>query len=228
MGLDWLSKGKVIRSVAKIRKVMGDDDATNYDNWDQVIDQLGGATLGFSGEKTNDWQRVRDFVNNGGAAILAVDYGVYRRSMQNKSGSLTFNGYHAILFAGSRVRNGTRHWRSFDSLLDGRYRGSPNGPVWVPQSKVRAASEAALGTFAVLLHRDPSVGGIEPGDLLPSGGVSLADVLSDLNDVYTEDPSPGLARSIDDLEALLGITGNPEADVTTAVEAGVRVATQER
>lgn len=232
--IDWLSKGSVSVSVKQIRAIMGDQDATNYTQWDEVIDRLGGKTLGFSGERTNDWQRTKDHIRADGAAIIAVDYGKYRRSMPNKSGSLTFDDYHAILFVNDRKANGGTETRSFDSLLDGRYRGCPNGPVWVPFYKVRAAAELVGkqetgkdSVYAVLLHRDPSVAGTEPGDLLPEAGTTLSDVLSDMRDVATMMESgpakASLGSTIETFEDLIGVTGNPEADSTTPVEAGVKV-----
>ena len=227
MALDWLSKGKVIRSVKRIRELgkMG-NGPTNYNEWDTVIDTLGGKYLGFSGEQTNNIERAKDHMNSGGAVIWAVDYGDFRKRMQAKAGSLTFNGYHAILTVGSRNNDGVRQWRSFDSLLDGRYRGCPNGPVWVPQWKFIKSVEAVGQVYAVLLHRDSSISPIEPGDLLPGTGVNLADVLSELNDLYGYEPSVALSHIIDDLETLLGVTGNPEADASSYVISGVKVGSE--
>jgi len=222
MGLDWLSKGEVIRSVKVIRDLGGmGDGATNYYEWDKVIDILGGSTLGFSGEKTNDWQRTVDHLKAGGAVIYAVDYGQYRKSMQSKSGSLTFDGAHAILMIGQRVKNGVKQTRSFDSLLDGRYAGCPNGPVWVPQWKVKQSVQALGAVYALLLHRDPNVDNNDPGDLLPNPGVSLSDILSELSDIQDSNPMPELEEVITDLETILGITRNPEADVSSSVEPGI-------
>ena len=43
MGVDWLSKGAVVPSVRAIRTIMDDDDATNYEQWDEVFDRLTAA-----------------------------------------------------------------------------------------------------------------------------------------------------------------------------------------
>lgn len=228
MGLDWLSKGSVIRSVAKIRELGGmGSGPTNYFEWDEVIDKLGGRTEGFSGEKSNSWDRAAGHMNDGGAIIVAVDYGEYRSRMQSKSGSLTFDGAHAILFAGSRSVKGQQQWRSFDSLLDGRYRGCPNGPVWVPQWKVRKAMEALGAVFTLLLHRDPGVEDNEPGDLLPAGGITLSDILSDLIDISSSCDDRAAKQELDvtisGMAKLLGVIANPEADASTRVSAGISV-----
>lgn len=225
MLLDWLSKGQVLRSIPRIRELMDQETGTtNYYDWDEAVDTLGGLTLGFAGEKVNDWQRVKDHVNQNKGAVVAVNYGEWRRRMPAKSGSKTFSGGHAILFAGSRLRNGVREWRSFDSLLDGRYQGCPLGPVWVPQWQVKhtMAGFSDFGkVFALLGHRDSRVEGTEPGDLLPEAGITLADILGDLYEVQAGLQHEGLTDVIDDLEQLVGIGSNPEATERTLVLTGV-------
>lgn len=213
MGLDWLSKGNVIRGVAKIREIGGmGNGPTNYYEWDTVIDELGGKTEGFKGVKTNSWDEVKEHLMNDGAAILAVDYGAYRSSMQAKSGSLTFNGYHAILFIGHRRRSGQNQTRSFDSLLDGRYQGCPSGPVWVPFWKVRSAAEVvgrkegATGSiFAVNLYRDAAVAPIDPGDIIvPPDAPSILDVITDIRQLG-EDKGVAIDEIVEDLIKVVGI-----------------------
>lgn len=227
MALNWLSKGKVNRSVVQIRKIMGDQDETNYGDWDRVIDELGGRTEGFSGERTNSWTRTRDHMNSGGAVIVAIHYGTHRRLMQSKSGSLTFTGGHAAMYVGSRTRNDQRQWRSYDSLLDGRYKGCPNGPVWVPQWKVKKAMEGMGAFYSLLLHRDPNVEPTEPGDLLPNAGVNLSDLLSELIDIEQMSTEANVRRelrqSVEGLSAILGVVANPEADANTKVKSGIKV-----
>jgi len=237
MGLDALTEGRVIRSVPTIRDIGGmGDGPTNYYEWDEVFDELGGRTLGFSGQKSNDWDAAKAHLRNDGWVILAVDYGVYRRSMQAKSGSLTFDGYHAILFGGDRKPDNVRLTRSFDSLLDGRYRGCPDGPVWVPHWKVRGAATKVGdreglpgGIFAVLLQPDAVV---EPGDPgaplpVPPAFLSLPDILSDLSEVVGMTSEPDVqdrvGQTVDSLRLLLGLQGNPEADAATPVAAGINV-----
>lgn len=220
MALDWISKGKVIRSVKFIREVgaMG-NGPTNFDEWDTVIDKLGGRTLGFRGVKTNDWNAIRKHLVKGGAAILAVNYGRYRSMAQSKSGSLTFNGNHAILFVNARKRGNRTQTRSFDSLLDGRYQGCPNGPVWIELNVVRRSAEAVGSVFGVLLVRDDSP---DPGvDEPPEGGdaSTLIDVITDLHSINQGE----LDEAIEDLEAIIGATVVSEADKDTPVVSGINV-----
>lgn len=230
MGLDWVSMGEVQRSVSTIREIGGMGvGPTNYYEWDTVIDELGGKTLGFAGVKTNSWDDVKGHLNNEGASIVAVDYGVYRSSMQSKSGSLTFNGYHAILFIGKRRRSDTNQTRSFDSLLDGRYRGCPNGPVWVPFWKVRAAAEtvgrkegAGNSVFAVNLFRDADVAPTDPGDIIvPPDAPSILDVITDIGQLG-EDMKVPVDDIIDDLMKVVGIQpgGDLEGDF---IASGIKV-----
>lgn len=228
MGIDAVSGGKVIRSVPAIRKVMGDQGQTNYAQWDAYIDQLGGKTLGFGAVKTNAIEVVKGNLAGGGFSIVAVDYGKYRRSMQSKAGSLTFDGFHAILFGGWRKRDGVRQVRSFDSLLDGRYQGCPQGPVWVPFAKVMKSMEsvglAEVGSptsFAVNLYRDAKIAPIDLGDVLPGNDApsTLIDVLSDLYALG----KPGLADTIDDIERIIGITAKTDSDAGTVVLSGIKI-----
>ncbi len=237
MGLDALSEGDVQRSIPTIRTIgqMG-DGPTNYTEWDRVIDVLGGRTEGFSGEKTNDWDLANQHLLNDGFIILATDYGQRRRLSASKVGSLTFSGFHSELIGGARQRKGGKQSRTFDSLLDGRYRGCPDGPVWVSKWEFRSSAEVVGtkvktgGIFAVLLHPDKV---IEPGDPgapleVPAGFQTLPDILSDLMDLAMDDDLPTDARqqaalSVDSLRILLGLRGNPEADEKTPVASGINV-----
>lgn len=230
MGLDWLSKGEVLKSVAQIREIGGmGSGPTNYYEWDRVIDDLGGKTLGFKGVKTNSFDDVKGHLMSDGASIIAVDYGVYRSSMQAKAGSLTFNGYHAILFVNRRRRGGTNETRSFDSLLDGRYQGCPNGPVWVPFWKVRKAAEAVgqkegagNSIFAVNLFRDADVAPVDPGDVIvPPDAPSILDVITDIGQLG-QDMNVPVDEIIADLMKVVGIMpgGDLEGDY---IASGIKV-----
>jgi len=236
MGLDAITEGKVVPSVPRIRELGGmGDGPTNYHEWDEVVDELGGRQLGFSGQRTNSWSEWNDHVVNGGWAIAAVHYGRMRKLLPGKTGSLSFTGYHAILFGGLRRLAGGNQVRSFDSLLDGRYRGCPDGPVWVPKWKVREAAEVVGtkegtgGIFGLLLHPDTV---LEPGDPgaplpVPPEFDTLPDILSDLVELAATSTDPLQARqlglSVDALRLLLGVQGNPEADDATPVAAGIAV-----
>lgn len=237
MLLDALSEGDVTRNVSTIRAVgqMG-DGPTNYYEWDRVLDVLGGRTEGFSGEKVNDWDAVKQHLRNGGWVGIAVHYGTLRSIMPAKVGSLTFNGYHAIALGGDKKSGDTRMTRSFDSLLDGRYLGCPDGPVWVPHWKVRKAAEAVGnregipgGVFAVLGHPDKVIEPTDPGAPLdvPAGFSTLPDILSDLAEVVgmtsEADVQDRVIDTIDSLRLLLGLQGNPEADADTPVDSGISV-----
>lgn len=225
MAIDWLSKGKIVPNIDRISEVMGDDEGgTTFQGWDQAIDVLGGRTLGFRGQTTIDWSAVRHHLKNDGAAIVAVDYGVYRRRAPAKVGSLTFSGYHAILFVNTRRRRNTTQTRSFDSLLDGRYRGCPNGPVWVNLNDVRVSAEAVglqergnKTVYAVLLHRDADIGGEDIED--EPDGDTLIDIISDL---YAENGGE-ITPAIEALERLIGATVVSDADEDTPVVSGIKL-----
>lgn len=234
MGLDWLTKGALRMSIAKIREAMDDQDQTNYQQWDALIDTLGGLTYGFRGVKTNRFADVRDHLAAQGAVMWTSDYAKERKLMQGKCGSLTFGGYHAELLAGLRQRDGSNETLKLDPLNDGRYKGCPNGKVWVPLWKARESGfsvgqkEAGQDkVYAVLLFRDTTVAPVEPGDLLPESGMSLSDIYAETVEIVAEMPDcpqkAELDTLADDLATIIGITANPEADETTPVESGIIV-----
>ena len=223
-GLYWLSKGKYAPGVSHIRDVgsMG-ISTTNYAEWDVVIDKLGGLKGGWKGVKTNSLPDFRKHILKGGAAIAAVDYGWYRRAMPAKSGSKTFDGYHAITFVESFTKNGKPFTTSTDSLLDGRYQGCPNGPVGVPLNKVSTAMEKVGNTYAVLLYRDANVAPIEEGELLEGATpTSLADVLSDLYTVLLGTNNSVLRGAIEELETIMGFSYDPQAGFER-IESGIYI-----
>ena len=222
-GLYWLSKGKFAPGVSRIREVgnMG-DGPTNYAEWDVVIDTLGGEKGGWTGVKTNSLSDFRKHLLGGGAAIAAVNYGWYRQVMPAKSGSKTFNGNHGITFVGSFKKQGKAFTTSTDSLLDGRYKGCPSGPVSVSLSKVGTAMEKVGGIYAVLLFRDAKVAPIENGQPLGEGPTSLADVLSDLYTALDETDNETLRNAIDEYESILGFTYDPVAGFER-LESGVYI-----
>ena len=224
MAIDDASRGKLVPGVARIRKAMDDQDTTNAGDWEVAIDTLG-APHEVRAVQTDVPRKVEEHLKAGMGAILAVDYGKLRQLAPRKTGSETFAGYHAIFVKGWKKGDQVR---SFDALLDGRYKGCPDGPVWLPWRKLRTSAlevgrrEAqADRIYAVLVYPRDKVGGIEiPPDEEP---MSLTDILSDLYELRDEAPNTALAisRLIAGLEAIIG-TGNPEADQDTQVSEGVR------
>lgn len=221
-GLFWLTKGQFSSTVAKVREIasMG-DGPTNYLEWDFAIDALAGKHVGGVGVKTNSLTEFGQHLKNGGAAMAAVDYGWYRRAMPAKAGSKTFDGYHAITFIEAFNKRGTNFTTSTDSLLDGRYKGCPNGPVNVPLHKVKTAMEKVGGIYAVLLYRDAAIAPVEKGELLEDYETSsLADILSDLYELQSESPSQALEDIITAYELQLGFAYDPGAGFER-IESGI-------
>lgn len=222
--IDWLTKGKFVPGVKKIRNVMNDKDATNYTQWDTAIDTL---TAGYdaSATLTNSPAAITKHIKNGGAVILAIHYGIWDKIARSLSGSHTFKGYHAVFYVGWKKK--VLKTRSYDSLYDGRFLGCPKGPRWVKLFKVmKAAKAVGSGTsvYGVLLHRKADVEGPEDGGLATGG--TLIDVLVDMYEAREESKNAStikqLTAMIEMMESLVGVKqSNPEADEGTEVRSGL-------
>lgn len=231
--ITWAARDAIEPGERQIRKRMGKPAGpTNPQDWRRAVEsfdtpkELGGKyeRLTCSIVEGGAWTPVQQHLNAGKAVIVAVHYGVYRRSMPRKSGSLSFDGLHAIAF---RPTTADSRIQSFDSLLDGRYPGCPRGPVLVPTENVRlaaiAAGKKAIGrpsVFALLMDRATRLGG---GVVLPDPDepVSLSSVLADLWELEDAKPDPRLSRIILDLASLIGPYAG-EADPDTEPEEGAK------
>lgn len=214
MAIDKATRGAKAPPVKVLRARMGKTGVvpTNVADWERAITsydtaaELGGEFERLTGTPlvAGESARVANHLRKGHGAIVAVDYGRYRQLMPHKAGSTSFSGYHAILFTG--LANGRT--KSWDSLLDGRYRGCPNGPVLVPWDKVREAAQLVgkqeAGTpsvFAYLVNPATSLGGgvvPDPPDAQPT----LASVIAELYELL--EAGHPVAGVIDDLEAIVG------------------------
>ena len=169
------------------------------------------------------WDEVERHLEAGGMVGLAVDYGVYRRRARAKAGSRSFDGFHAIPIKGIDKAKGKRparplRTRSFDPLLDGRYRGCPDGPVMVDLVTVRDAAlrvglsaKGRPSVYALLMDRAVKVvSGVDTArskadkpdadKLEVEEPLSLASILVELMELDL----PDLSGPIADLEALIG------------------------
>ena len=232
--VDWATRGVKQLGVKSARRRMGLSATrpvtTDPQQWARAIRsydtpaELGGRyeRLTCSLVDWGDWSVVTQHLSSKLAAILVVDYGVLRRLAPRKTGSLSFDGLHAIFVkAGSATLT-----HDYDSLLDGRYSGCPRGPVDMPLDKLRRASEAvgsALGhpgkVLALLGDRATVLGsGVEP--LEEDDAPTLTGLLADLVELQDELADIRLQAAIDDLSAILGpYTG--EADPADDAIAGV-------
>jgi hypothetical protein len=219
MVIDWATRGVKVPPVKVLRGRMGKLDAvpTNPTDWERAITSYDTSTelegryerLTCRVVKAGDVAEVREHLAQGKAAIVALDYGVLRKAVPNRTGSESFDGGHAILLTGMR-HNAVTSW---DSLLDGRYRGCPDGPVRIGFGPLKRAMLAlgvglgSTGVYACLVERATKLGGgvvIPPDDddELPT----LAGIMADLRDARDslEEPPDTLLDAIDDLAALIG------------------------
>lgn len=220
MVIDWATRGQKVPSVKAIRKRMGLSPiaakATNPLDWDKAIKsydtpaELAGKYERLTGTPilAGQWETIVDHLDDGKMVILAVDYGVLRRIARRKTGSPSFSGLHAIPFKGKDTKGRTI---DYDPLFDGRYQGCPDGPVKIPLSKVREASEAVGKSlvnrpvvYGYLMDRATKLG---DGVVIPEpeDPVTLTSILADLRELLDEvGPDGKLSEIIEDLESLIG------------------------
>jgi len=216
MAIDWATHGLKVPPVKVLRTRMGKTDVvpTNPGDWYTAITsydtapELGGQYERLTASKLEaaEPSLILSHLRRHKAAVVAVDYGLYRRLLPRKSGSESFDGLHGILFTGYKDGMVT----SWDSLLDGRYAGCPDGPVRVPWADARDAAMKAGATvghpgkvYAVLVNPATKLGGgviLPPVDEPPS----LTSILADLRALNDDLQLADLSDSIADLESLIG------------------------
>lgn len=223
--ISWSTRGKVRPNVRKTRKRMGDLTGwTDPTEWERAIASFDTPAeladrfefIPVERDSGGPWSKAWKHLEAGGMALLAVDYGVYRRSMPRRSGSKSFDGYHAIAFR----LDGKGRLISYDSLLDGRYPGCPKGPVSVSPSKVRRAAEQVgkkeLGrssVYMVLVDRAVKLGGVVPGPPDDDEAPTLASVYADLHEALDATDSGPVRKLITSaIEALEEVIGPYQGD----------------
>ena len=232
MAIDNATKGDKVPTVKRIREVGGmGTGPTNYYEWDVAVDKLG-ASQDVAGAKTNNIEEVVRHLRRGHGVVLAVHYGRLRRLMPAKTGSETFNGYHAIFLKG--WRSDPNRTRVFDPLNDGRYRGCPKGPVWAPFSKLKDAAlrigqDLGLSgkVYALLVATRADLIGLDPSDPLPEPAppeewATLLQTLYDLREVADDIESIDLDEAINQLAVNLG--EDTDAEDEANIEEGLTLA----
>ena len=148
MGIDFQSKGAKKPTIPTIRQKMGrpGPQQTNIYNTKQAVDGMpvpGRKPLRyFIKSRTSD---VEAAVRAGKYVQLCLDYGMFNRLMNKKTGDPNFTGGHSVGVVGQRKKNGVVQWLLFDPLDDQRRRGIPKGPRWVPKWKLLRALESFAG-----------------------------------------------------------------------------------
>jgi hypothetical protein len=160
MGIDQLTRGELVPSIADIRKRMGrpGPQTTNTINADQCVESYG-AEMSRLDRRGLDYARFRgamflplltDAVRAGEFVQVAIDYGTFNRAMKKHTGDPNFDGGHSIGVQGWRRGGGGQLWLLFDPLDDQRRAGIPDGPRWVPKEAVVAAWKSFGHYFGIL------------------------------------------------------------------------------
>jgi hypothetical protein len=149
MALDDASYGRIRPSTEAARKRMGGDhDATNPDQWKAAIDSYAErfTTLGLQPPRTSVvrgkghaelWRLLHERRRR---IIVALHYGTVAREKRALWASRSFRGNHAVYLRAGRVVEESRRVPAYDPLADGRFTGCPNGRRLWPYWLVRAAT----------------------------------------------------------------------------------------
>jgi hypothetical protein len=155
MAVDAATRGGVRPSVEDIRtRARNPTGAGNTADQERAIESYdtpgetkGRKPLVYQRMLARPWADAQGPLDNADkAVIIAVSYRVVNEKAPHLSGDRAFMGNHSIMYLGSRVTaNGHKEYLSYDSLYDGRRRGIPKGPQWVPAWLVRDAAAAFAG-----------------------------------------------------------------------------------
>lgn len=172
-GLAWSTGGRVRPTPAACRDALGGSwvglaskppsDATSLLDqaraWASFRDdaKAKGLRLGtFTRRLMDPWSEVLDAIDAGDAVLLQYNYGVINERMPALSGSPTFMGDHIALIPRVRRRAGGVELLVFDGLYDGRRKGIPKGPQWVPAWVLKQAAEEKVRLALIAGGMPPS------------------------------------------------------------------------
>jgi hypothetical protein len=149
MALDDASYGLVRPSTEAVRKRMGGDhDATNPDQWRAAIDSFADrfTALGLQPPRTavvrgrghaELWRLLHERRRR---VIAALHYGTVAAEKRALWASRSFRGNHAVYLRAAKVVEEGRRVPAYDPLADGRFKGCPNGRRLWPYWLVKAAT----------------------------------------------------------------------------------------
>lgn len=149
MGMDKQTRGRLLPGPVELRKRMGSEGPVPTNVWDakQGVESYKGGTKYrpmryYIKRKVSD---VKAAVRDGKPVQCAIDYGRFN-DLMNKTGDPYFRGGHSVMVVEQkRWADGTIVWLLYDPLDDQRRSTIPQGPRWVPRSKVVAAMVALAG-----------------------------------------------------------------------------------
>lgn len=157
-GIAWSTGGRLHPSPDTCRDALGGtwvgqtenppSDATSLSDqaraWASFRDdaRAKGLRLGsFTRRLMDPWDEVINALDAGYAVLLQYSYAVINDRLPALSGSPTFRGLHVALVPRLRRRGGGVELLVFDGLYDGRRKGIPKGPQWVPAWVLKQAAE---------------------------------------------------------------------------------------
>ena len=248
MALDDASYGLIRPSTEALRKRMGGDrDATNPDQWKAAIDSFSGRfhNHGLQPPRTSVvrgkghdelWRLLHDQRRR---VIAAIGYGTVASEKRSLWASRSFRGNHAVYLRAATFVDGARKVPTYDPLADGRFKGCPNGrrqwPYWlvraatgnVSDAKGRRLYPAEDRWIGLVVSKARPIGepddGVDPGD--PDGGTPDLPDVEDLLEVIAdtagelEDHIAAMGASLETLRPYLPIAKASEAEPADGVAA---------
>lgn len=159
MGIDQLTRGELVPSIQEIRRRMHKPGAqtTNTSDADLCVESYG-SEMARLDRRGLDYERYRgtvflpkltDAVRAGDYIQVAMNYGAFNRAMRHRTGDPDFTGGHSVGVHGWKRSGSGQLWLLFDPLNDGRRKGIPNGPTWVPKEAVIAGWRSFGGYFGI-------------------------------------------------------------------------------
>jgi hypothetical protein len=154
MALDDASYGLIRPSTEAVRKRMGGDrDATNPDQWKAAIDSYADRFISFGlqppktrviqGQGHDElWRLLHDKRRR---VIAAIGYGTVADEKRTLWSSRSFRGNHAVYLRAATLVDGARKVPVYDPLADGGFKGIPKGRRLWPFWLVKAASGDVRG-----------------------------------------------------------------------------------
>ena len=232
MALDDASYGLVRPSTEAVRKRMGGDrDATNPDQWKTAIDSFAARFISFGLQppktsvirgKGHDqlWRLLHDQRRR---VIAAIGYGTVASKKRSLWASRSYRGNHAVYLRAATLVEGARRVPAYDPLADGRFKDCPNGrrlwPFWLVRAATGNVRNGKGGRLypaedrwiGLVVSKARPIGepddGVDPGD--PDGGTPDLPDVTELLEVIAdtagelEDHIDGLTTSLEALRPYL-------------------------
>lgn len=197
--LDWSTGGAICPGAPTIRKLLGTwvgQQATPPTDATSLGDQSR-AWAGFRDEAREKGLRLGSYTRNlmkpwddaiaaldaGYAIVVQFDHATWNDGPA-ASGDPAFRGFHVVFIPRLRRRNGRVELLDYDGMFDGRRKGIPQGPQWVPAWTMKKAAEEKVRKTLI-------ADGMKPDDARKRAeGVAVFAVVTRSTPIVKPEPEP--------------------------------------